>query len=209
MSLIYPNHPLICANFKGHGFEESDVIAVSSSDVVKEFEIKISRSDFKADFKKKRKHDQLENPAKYRRECIPNKFYYVCPEGLIKPEEVPEYAGLIYVVPTKYLGRDDFTITYAKQAKYIHKEKPVPKLITAVMRATTAKMIFGKAYMTWYNDQFRVLSHKEYDEYVSLKYRNRIVSNEEWELVIEYKKAKLLEREKNGNTAPYSEKEVV
>lgn len=28
---------------------------------------------------------------------LPHKFFYACPEGLIKKEEVPEYAGLIYV----------------------------------------------------------------------------------------------------------------
>lgn len=27
---------------------------------------------------------------------VPNRFYYACPEGLIKPEEIPPYAGLIY-----------------------------------------------------------------------------------------------------------------
>ncbi len=52
-------------------------------------ETKISRSDFKADFKKDfRKEGGV---GKYR--------YYACPEGLIRPEELPEKWGLIYVRP--------------------------------------------------------------------------------------------------------------
>lgn len=187
MSLIYPSSLVICANFKGHGFEESDVIAISGSEVVKEFEIKISRSDFKADFKKKRKHDRLQNPSKYRTQCIPNKFYYVCPEGLIKPEEVPEYAGLIYVSAIKYLGREEFTINYIKQARYIHKEKPDPKLIVAVTKAAVAKMIFGKSYMTWQNDQYRLLTPKEHDEYIDYRRNRRYLTEDEYR---EYNKLK-------------------
>lgn len=30
---------------------------------------------------------------------FPNRFYYACPEGLIKPEEIPKYAGLYYATP--------------------------------------------------------------------------------------------------------------
>lgn len=51
-------------------------------------ETKISRSDFLADFKKEhRKNGGL----------IGNYRYYACPTGLIKPEELPEKWGLIYV----------------------------------------------------------------------------------------------------------------
>ena len=78
---------------------ESDVLKITKSGYAYEFEIKISRGDFKNDFKhKKKKHLLLEskdNGAK-----MPNYFYYVVPEGLITEEEVPEYAGLIYVHAT-------------------------------------------------------------------------------------------------------------
>lgn len=49
------------------------------------YEVKVSRSDFLADEKW---------PA-YLPLC--NEFYFVCPSGLIKPSEVPEVAGLMYV----------------------------------------------------------------------------------------------------------------
>jgi len=52
------------------------------------------------------------NPQKVK---MPNKFFFACPEGLIKVEDVPEYAGLIYV--------NEFTSTVIKQAPFIHKRK--------------------------------------------------------------------------------------
>ena len=78
---------------------ESDVLKITRSGYAYEFEIKISRGDFKNDFKhKKKKHLLLEN--KENSSKMPNYFYYVVPEGLVTEDEVPEYAGLIYVHAT-------------------------------------------------------------------------------------------------------------
>lgn len=81
---------------------ESDYLAVMRSDIVHEVEIKISRADFKNDVKnKKQKHLLLENGngvGGYSGE-MPNYFYYAVPNGLIEVDEVPEYAGLLYVNP--------------------------------------------------------------------------------------------------------------
>lgn len=52
------------------------------------YEVKVSRSDFIRD-------DKWHNYLNY---C--NSFYFVCPKGLIKPEELPEEAGLIYCLET-------------------------------------------------------------------------------------------------------------
>lgn len=49
-------------------------------------ETKVTRSDFLADAKKP--HRNSDGVGMYR--------YYACPEGLIKPEELPEKWGLIY-----------------------------------------------------------------------------------------------------------------
>jgi len=107
---------------------ESDFIVVKSSNHVYEFEIKTSRSDFYADFKKKDKHDVLSkgfynskyNPDKDVVGKRPNKFYYVCPEGMINKAEVPEYAGLLYVVPSA--GEGHYRTIKVKEAKKIHSE---------------------------------------------------------------------------------------
>lgn len=78
---------------------ESDVLKITKSGYAYEFEIKISKADFKNDFKhKKKKHLLLEN--KENKAKMPNYFYYVVPEDLITEDEVPEYAGLIYVLAT-------------------------------------------------------------------------------------------------------------
>ncbi|ARQ95305.1 hypothetical protein [Bradyrhizobium phage BDU-MI-1] len=51
------------------------------------YEIKISRADFKKD---------LEQPLKQRgARLFSDQFFYVAPPGLIKPEEVPVWAGLL------------------------------------------------------------------------------------------------------------------
>lgn len=44
--------------------------------------------------------------------ATPHCFYYACPEGLIRPEEVPPYAGLIY---------HTHCATLVKKAPYLHK----------------------------------------------------------------------------------------
>lgn len=54
------------------------------------YEIKVSRQDFKHDVEKfvSKQEAALRNSTQ---------FYYVCPQGLIKVEEIPEVAGLMYV----------------------------------------------------------------------------------------------------------------
>lgn len=119
---------------------ETDFLLVQkASGYCYEIEIKTSRSDFFNDFKKVEKHTILREGThqvkKYRykfdpeaKKTItdhyyvtkewkfrPNRFYYCVPENLIKIEEVPEYAGLMYVIGNK--------VKTVKEANFIHKEK--------------------------------------------------------------------------------------
>ena len=81
-------------------FLECDVLAFTDNGMVIEFEVKASKWDYLEDFKKKDKHDRME--AANDKTIIPNQFYFVCPEGLISPAEIPNgYAGLIYVCKSK------------------------------------------------------------------------------------------------------------
>lgn len=100
---------------------ESDKLIETSSGLIYEFEIKISKADFKNDFKsKKKKHLILEGKEMQKKR--PNYFYYAVPKGLIVPEDVPEYAGLIYVMPDD----GEFKFNYlqmAKMAPKLHNEK--------------------------------------------------------------------------------------
>lgn len=52
-------------------------------------EVKVSRSDFLADARKPHRADPALGVGRYR--------YYLCPEGLIAPEEIPPRWGLLYV----------------------------------------------------------------------------------------------------------------
>jgi hypothetical protein len=115
---------------------ETDFFVVQkASGYCYDIEIKITRSDFFADFKKRVKHLILQTGAYEHKWSIreglnrdwteysksiehnfrPNKFYYCVPEGLITVNEVPEYAGLMYV--------SGYNIKTVKEAPFIHKEK--------------------------------------------------------------------------------------
>ena len=100
---------------------ESDYLALTKSGYLYEGEVKISRSDFKADFKKEKKHTLLresyEKLEGLEGKLRPHYFFYAVPEGLIQEEEVPEYAGLIYM--TEYFPY----YKWVKQAPLLHKEK--------------------------------------------------------------------------------------
>ena len=64
-------------------------------------EVKVSRSDFLAD---KRKPFRL-----FAEDGLGEHRYYCCPKGLIKPDEVPQYWGLIY--------EEDGTISVIKEVE--------------------------------------------------------------------------------------------
>jgi len=138
---------------------ESDKLLWTKAGYIYEFEIKISRSDFKADFKhkiakhlilasampdeheaepslfeefakQKRKkyqylsdedlHDWWEREKDVTGKRMPNYFYYAVPEGLIQPEEVPPYAGLLWLTKEyKYGGG----IIHKKKAPRLHDTK--------------------------------------------------------------------------------------
>ena len=106
------------ANLFIYGWE-SDYLAITKSMMAYEVEIKISRADFKNDLKKKTdKHLLLEGGemlGRFNKESgMPNYFYYAVPDGLVQPDEIPDYAGLIYV---------KYGVTIVKEAKKLTDEK--------------------------------------------------------------------------------------
>lgn len=52
-------------------------------------EVKMSRSDFLADFKKAHRNGEIDAVGNWR--------YYLCPADVIKPEDIPPKWGLLYV----------------------------------------------------------------------------------------------------------------
>ena len=94
-------------NFRAVDWFEADVWAVSKHDMAWEFEIKVSRADFRKDASKapgsifvpghRTRRTTLD--SKYARLASgdwhgPNNFVYVAPAGVIPVDEVPAWAGL-------------------------------------------------------------------------------------------------------------------
>lgn len=111
-------------------YKETDVLIIQHNGYCIDIEVKVSKADFLADRKKIYKHSILENgyfkvPYRYSgkyeiSEPIytnnrPNKFYFCCPEGLIKESELKPYEGLIYVLESGEIKK-------IKEAKFLHKE---------------------------------------------------------------------------------------
>ena len=143
MDLYLKGHSPITTHFSGHGLQECDVLSISKSDYIYEYEVKISRSDFKADFKKG-KH-KLITEKKFSNESSsdtfnfysPNYFYFVVPENLISIDEIPEYAGLIYM-------KEDGRFETAKKATILHKTKASNELIRGLAHQLMCKLVFKK-----------------------------------------------------------------
>lgn len=83
------------------------------------YEIKHSRSDFLSDMKKPHKwQSYLE---------VSEKLYYVCPEGVIKKEDVPKECGLIYQLA-------DGSFKNIKQAKKGKGKLTIPLMMKLLLR---------------------------------------------------------------------------
>ena len=134
---------------------ESDKFIETRAGLIYEFEVKISKADFKNDFKhKKDKHIILEGEEKYGDKYLPkyyelleeaksrgeravagfkryydgnpyylvgghkrpNYFYYCTPPDMITVEDVPWYAGLVYIDKSGL-------ITIKKKAPKLHNDK--------------------------------------------------------------------------------------
>lgn len=84
---------IMLPNYTPPGWYESDLYVVTASMYTIEYEIKLTVADFKADWNKGDKHMRLrDGTMRY-----PTRFYFAVPEGLLQPEDVPDYAGLVYL----------------------------------------------------------------------------------------------------------------
>ena len=111
---------------------ECDFWCMTDGGITREFEIKISRSDFLID-KKKQKHADTTRGANY--------FYYVCPPNLISKTEVGRY-GLIYISEDR--------LTVEKKPSKLHSFK-----------FTNWQMLANKMYWKWYSVWWDKLKAKE------------------------------------------------
>jgi len=84
--IIVPNCYI---NFASSADHECDLIIIKKSGYAEEIEIKMSKADFKADFKKK--HGHLDERLQYLYYAMPNIVYEQC------KDLIPDYAG-VYVI---------------------------------------------------------------------------------------------------------------
>ncbi len=133
-------HEAICENF-GYNWE-MDIASLSKSGMLHEYEVKISRSDFLAD--KKQKATKFAHYEMRNERTCPNYFYYVCPEGLIKKNEIPTWAGLYYYAEGE--------IWMIQNAKRLHKASAhIEKVLRKMLRLNIQRKYLGGSMLTYLN----------------------------------------------------------
>lgn len=130
----------VIPNFTPKNWWECDVFEVSRAGYFTEYEVKISRSDFKADAAKsfgpiydwktqaenpgRRKHDDLANGHTEG----PSRFFFVMPRGLVSLDEVPPWAGVIEADDRSYEGRTWVALREVRRPKQLHRVKADPAI---------------------------------------------------------------------------------
>lgn len=149
--------PIYLTTYFGQGMNEADVFAVNKNGYMYEYEIKRSLSDYYADFKNKTyKHGMLKSRDAvqiydervkgkrtgntYESISIPNRFYYVCEDGLISIGDIPEYAGLLYIRDGKLVEQ--------KSAPMLHKNKANERVYARISTMLSERIIYGCSYRT-------------------------------------------------------------
>lgn len=101
---------------------ESDFFFITPANYKVEVEVKTTKSDYIADFKKP-KHKILS--GKLRRDYLncPNRFYFCLPSGMIDISQVPEYAGVITY--------DTVRMDIVRKAPVLHTDKRIDYRIIA------------------------------------------------------------------------------
>lgn len=142
------------------GAYESDALCLDQVGMWTDHEIKCTRADYFADFKKgtegyeervaandlaaKRygeqfrmeiqpaKHEHYAHPEKYSRWC-PNYLVFVCPEGMIDLKNVPKYAGLTVFTP-------EWEFKVVRRRVNIHKREMPQNLMKQMLIASTYRL---------------------------------------------------------------------
>jgi hypothetical protein len=137
-------HKLIAPNIYLH-YSEADLITVQTSGYVNEIEIKITKADFKGDFKKRKHKYMTESHNGYMRKVnfdLPNYFWFAFPQSLMSKIDfdIPDYYGLITI---EDLGLDCYLPCIYRRAKMMHKKKVTNKQIRQIARSMMFKMWRG------------------------------------------------------------------
>ncbi len=153
-------HSLVVPNYTPAKWWECDVFSLTKAGMMVEHEIKLTVADFKADAQKLQKrfirtpggkwHEGQEVINKKRERLAladpngPTRFFYVVPEGLLKAEDVPVWAGLLTA------SYDQYKIVRLCQ------EKEAPKLHTQPCAESVAKHALGVMYWRYWHLRTRM-----------------------------------------------------
>lgn len=126
------------------GFE-SDFVAVTQSQYIHEVEVKISKQDFKADFKKSKMTrgfdksygiwKEMEKHEMIATGNHTNYFWFCLPRGVIDESDIPEHAGYIEIVDREV----GFDLNVVKKAPLLHKNKTDIKVKYRIAKSMTYK----------------------------------------------------------------------
>lgn len=127
-------HEFICPGYTPINWYECDVFALTRAGCFVEHEVKLTRADFRKDatkgtdrakfisdpgggqlYERRSKHERLAARDKNG----PVRFWYVVPDGLIDPSEVPEWAGLKYA----RMDKRGVRVYAVKNAPTLHRDK--------------------------------------------------------------------------------------
>lgn len=117
---------------------ESDFLMVTQALFIYEWEIKLTRADFRADFRKDWKHQVLGGEEDFVGPC---RFWFACPAELIQPEELPSYAGLVWIRETERRRRGEcyHWAWEMVSAPRLHNTKATPKQVFEIATKLSRK----------------------------------------------------------------------
>jgi hypothetical protein len=130
------------------GSFEADIIELSKSGYATEYEVKITRTDFRNDSKKRLTRRAGPNKSKY--EILQegkrvNRFCYIVPDGMIAKSDIPDFAGLVYAKKISegyyshekgFYRKEKISFTTVKEAPLLTKEKMSEKMIQKCLEST-------------------------------------------------------------------------
>lgn len=139
---------------------EADLLEITRAGYLYEYEIKISRHDYRKEKSGKgRKYDDLISGRRV------NYFSYIVPEGLVDPEEIPDWAGLIYArgYPERvWIGRDKNGGDLFEERTSIRLTtvKDPQKLRSSKITEEERGIIERKVYFRFHKIRSRLAGHK-------------------------------------------------
>ena len=154
-------------NFTPDKWWECDVFEVTRNGYFREYEVKVSRSDFLADARKykarrnvwEKKHDQLSA----RSPDGPAYFWYVTPTGLLDKSDIPEFAGLIEIGRNPKIDTlEEYIIVNA------------PKLHSVKFTPERMVQVYKNGYWRYISNTVSVANKRlsiEQDQYITEKYK--------------------------------------